>query len=376
MEFPLSSSGNYAHIYVHLPFCEVICHYCDFYTARAKGARHDDLFRALNKQAASVQEHLAPKLTALYFGGGTPSESPPQLLANFISLFRERFSSGTEITLEANPGNISESSVRVWKDAGITRLSIGIQSLDDTILKRVGRIHSAADALRATTLALKVFDNITIDLMYGIPGQNLTSSADDATKLTALGIQHISAYHLTLKNEHFLYSKLPGDEEALTQIENLARAVSERGFHHYEISNFSKRGFESKNNSNYWRGGPYLALGPSAHGYDGDKMRWKNISDWEKYITMVDSNSSIVEERETLTPAQKVLEFIFTGLRLETGVSFDEFERRNAYKLQEHKKNVIDALISEGLALSSDSHLVLSFRGRMLADSIVLKLVD
>ena len=365
----------YEHIYVHLPFCEVICHYCDFYTARAKEARHADLFTAIHKELTRYQQQLSPKLKAIYFGGGTPSVSPPELLHKFLDSLAPHIHTETEITLEANPTNVSQESVRLWKEAGINRISLGIQSLDDGLLKRLGRVHSALEAQKALGTCLGYIPNVSGDLIYAVPDQSIGAPAEAAKQMAQIGVKHLSAYHLTLDKDHFLYSKLPPSELAYAQIQTLQEGVGALGFEHYEVSNFAQSGYESRNNQNYWRGGPYLALGPSAHGYNGSNKRWRNIADWEKYIELAQSNNSCVAEEETLSLEQLRIEFIFTRLRTREGLDLTEFERRFSYDLREKNQTLLAEWEKSGLAILANSHLKLSFSGRMLADSMAEKLL-
>lgn len=364
---------SFAYIYVHLPFCEVICHYCDFYTARAKDARHEEFFQALNAEADAQIPKLAPQLKAIYFGGGTPSASPPQLIHQFLDKFHDRITPETEVTLEANPTNVTPELVRAWKAAGINRVSLGIQSLDDQILKRLGRVHTGKQALEALETCREVFDNVTGDLIYGVPGQTVDQPAEHALAMVAAGLRHVSAYHLTLEPTHFLHAKLPDGDFAWEQVKRLASALESRGFVHYEISNFGRPGYESKNNKNYWAGGAYLALGPSAHGFDGENTRWHNVADWEKYVSLAARGESVVAETENLTAEQRKIETIFTALRTSAGIDLGRFQalfgqdlRANPF-LQECEKR--------GLAKVTNGHFVLTFSGRMLGDEIARKLI-
>jgi oxygen-independent coproporphyrinogen-3 oxidase len=365
----------YRHIYVHLPFCDVICHYCDFYTARNKDARYDEFFAALGIEARLNLPKLTEPLEALYFGGGTPSAAPTALLAAFIEIFQPWIAPQTEITLEANPNNITEANLRAWQAMGINRLSLGIQSLDDVVLKRLGRTHGAEPARQALQLARKYIPNISGDLIYGVPGQAPNDPARDALSMAGLGLTHISAYHLTIPSNHFLHAKLPEDSFAWKQIEKVAAALAPLGFEHYEVSNFGKPGFQSKNNSNYWRGGPYLALGPSANGFDGEGTRWKNVADWEDYVARLERGESPVEETEYLTLEQRRIETLFTSLRTSKGLDLARFQREFGEDLLLRHASLFEALGKDGLGALANGRFVLTFAGRMLTDEIVRKLL-
>jgi oxygen-independent coproporphyrinogen-3 oxidase len=366
---------RYAHIYVHLPFCEVICHYCDFYTVRAKHARHEEFFAALGAEARAAAGKLAPELKALYFGGGTPSVSPPGLLKEFIELFRDRITPQTEVTLEANPLNVTEENARAWKVAGINRVSLGIQSLDDQRLKRLGRTHKGAQAREALEICVREFGNVSADLIYGVPDQPEDEPAEHAELMARAGAKHISCYHLTIPNSHFLFRKLPGDEFAWAQINRIHERLSQLGFGHYEASNFGLPGFESRNNLNYWRGGPYWALGPSAHGFNGSHQRWWNVADWEAYTYRLQRGESVVEEVEDLSEEQRKTEILFTGLRIAAGIEFHELSARLGYDFAARHEPLFRRWEKEGLGTLANGRFIPSFSGRMLADELARRLL-
>ncbi|RYZ94012.1 MAG: coproporphyrinogen III oxidase family protein, partial [Proteobacteria bacterium] len=314
-------------------------------------------------------------LQALYFGGGTPSVSPPHLLHAFIDLFRPHLSPDTEITLEANPANINAENVKAWKAAGINRVSLGVQSLDNPTLKRLGRVHSAESALDSIRLLSSEIKNVSADLIYGVPEQDKEIPAAHARLLAEAGATHVSAYHLTIPSSHFLHRRLPDDAYAWDQIELVAHALEEKGFRHYEVSNFGLPGKESRNNGNYWRGGPYLALGPSAHGFDGNNTRWKNVADWEAYVSRLKSGESPIEETEELTDEQRKIEVVFTSLRTLEGLDLTAFQTRFQTDQMSRHAAFLAKLQEEKLATLSNGKLVLTFRGRMLADEIAAKLL-
>jgi oxygen-independent coproporphyrinogen III oxidase len=370
-----SMSVSYPFVYTHFPFCDVICHYCDFYTARTKEADQSRFFEALKQEATIFLETHKPKLKALYMGGGTPSVSPLIELEKYLALFLPYLEPDAEVTLEANPNNIHPLSLSSWKSMGINRISLGVQSLEDKTLKRLGRTHSASEAQEAIRKIRAVFENTSADLIYGVPDTNLDSCVLDAKKLVDLGLNHISAYHLTLEPKHFLFSKLPKDEFAAEQILQLSDFLQKLGFDHYEFSNFAKPGFSSKNNSNYWRGGAYYALGPSAHGYDGKKTRWKNISDWQSYINKIHGDSSAVDSVEDLSLEQLQIERLFTSLRTKEGIDLARWKLDFGFMLEERRASILKKLEEEGLASLSKDRIVLTLKGRMLADEIVKKLL-
>jgi oxygen-independent coproporphyrinogen-3 oxidase len=364
---------SFEYVYVHLPFCEVICHYCDFYTARNKDARHEDLFAALHLELESYRSQLATTLKAIYFGGGTPGLSPTPLLKKFLGEFSSHINPETEITLEVNPNNVNREIVSAWREAGINRLSMGIQSLRDDLLKKLGRTHSGEDAMNALKLCAETFSNVSGDLIYGVPGQENSVPAEEAERMADLGLTHLSAYHLSLSPQHFLFSKLPEDNIAFEQIKLVSERLAQKGFEHYEISNFAKPGKESRNNSNYWHGGAYLALGPSAHGFDGNALRWHNIANWEEYCTRLQSGKSVIVEKENLSLEQRKIEYLFTRLRLQSGINLKEFETLFGVSLEKEKTALFEDLKKMGLGELGNGHFLPSFRGRMLGDELVQK---
>lgn len=367
--------GLYRHIYLHVPFCEVICHYCDFYTARTKEADFEKFFAALAAEARSVRHQLADQIHAIYFGGGTPSSAKPDQIRLILDLFRDRIGTDTEITLEANPRDITKANAIAWRDAGINRVSIGIQSLNGRILRRLGRAHSAEEAVAAIKICVETIGNVTGDLIYGVPGQATDEPANHAVMMAELGVKHFSAYHLTIPKEHFLFSSLPEDGIAFEQIQMVAERLAVYGFRHYEISNFGKPGYESQNNLNYWHGGPYLALGPSAHGFDGENVRWQNVANWNEYVSRIEMGNSPVETREILGPEQRMIEAVFTGLRLEEGLDVARIEKAYQCDLLGKKASIFRAWESEGVGKLSGGVFVPTFRGRMLADELARKLL-
>ncbi len=366
---------SYRHIYAHFPFCEVICHYCDFYTARAKEARQEDFFQALFLETEKALPHFTQPLSALYLGGGTPSVSPLDLLDRFLGLFQNHINSETEITLEANPTNINATSLAAWKKMGINRLSLGIQSLNDQRLKKLGRVHSAEMALNSLRLAREYFDNVNGDLIYGVPGQELEEPAQHGEQLVRAGATHISAYHLTLPQSHFLHSHLPADDFSWQQIDQLAQRLAPHGFEHYEVSNFALPGKASRNNSNYWQGGPYWALGPSAHGFDGKNSRWKNVADWQEYIRRIQAGECPIGEKELLSLEQRRIETLFTSLRTRKGLFLEGFQREFGEDIASRHGLFLQKLEKEGLGRLANGHFMLTFSGKMLTDEIVHKLL-
>jgi oxygen-independent coproporphyrinogen-3 oxidase len=355
---------------VHIPFCEVICHYCHFYTARtAEAPSQAAFFAALGKEA----ERALPEtdtLKAVYFGGGTPGASPPEEIAGFLERVKSRISPETEITLETNPSNVTPERARAWRQAGINRISLGVQSLDDATLKRLGRAHSAAQAREAVKACATEIPNLSCDLIYAVPEQPEGTPAQHALELHRLGARHLSLYHLTLEKEHFLHQSLPGDSFAWAQLRQVADNLQPLGFHHYEVASFGLPGAESVNNKNYWSGGPYLSFGPSAHGFDGNRERWSHVSDWREYIRRAEAGESTRAWTENLTAEQRRIEVILTSLRTAEGLDLDAFARDFGEDPRTTRSSSLARWAEDGLATLANGRLVLTFEGKMLADEI------
>lgn len=365
---------QFRYLYVHLPFCDVICHYCDFYTARNRDSDHERLFLSLESQLRKNLVFLAPKLNTIYFGGGTPGASPPYLVHKFLNLLRDHIDQNTEITLEANPNNLSNENLVAWKDAGINRLSVGVQSLNPQILKSLSRTHSAEQALVGISEARKLFPTVCADLMYAIPQQNIEEPSTHLLKLMEAGANHISAYHLTLRPKHFMLPKQPDDHFAFSQMQCLIDTAAGKNFEHYEITAFAPRGKESKHNSSYWNGNAYFALGPSAHGFDGKNFRWFNVKNWQEYCSRSEKGETAIESSEFLTREQLYIEKLFTRLRTREGLNINEINQSFGLDFEAFHAHVLKELLAGGFAHLEGGFFRLSFKGKMLADPIVSKL--
>ena len=316
-----------AGIYIHIPFCKQKCHYCNFFSV-ATLSRKDAFVAALLKEIELRKDYVKGEtVNTVYFGGGTPSLLNISDIALIIEHLAKHFNIDTqaEITLEANPDDISEEKAREWKTAAINRLSIGIQSFFDDDLHYLNRVHSAGQAHQAIDDVRNAgFDNLTIDLIYGIPGLTDEKWAKNLETFFSLNIPHLSAYSLTVEQKTPLAlliakGKYPPLDENLSirHFKMLLEQAKTHHFIHYEISNFAREGYYSKHNSLYWLGGNYLGLGPSAHSFNGSSRQW-NVSSISQYIQLDDYHTS-VEENEVLTPDQRYNEYVMTSLRTSWG---------------------------------------------------------
>jgi oxygen-independent coproporphyrinogen III oxidase len=316
-----------AGIYIHIPFCKQKCHYCNFFSV-ATLSKKDAFVAALLKEIEMRKDYLQGEtVNTVYFGGGTPSMLRIEDLGLMIEELKLHFDIDhlAEITLEANPDDITEEKAREWKKAGINRLSMGIQSFFDDDLHYLNRVHSAGQAIQAIEDVRNAgFENLTIDLIYGIPGLTDEKWSKNLETFFSLNIPHLSAYSLTVEQKTPLAMLIekgkypPVDEQqSVGHFRMLLEQAKAHDFIHYEISNFAKEGYYSKHNSLYWLGGNYLGLGPSAHSFNGHSRQW-NVSSISQYIQLDDYHTSI-EEKEVLTPDQRYNEYVMTSLRTSWG---------------------------------------------------------
>jgi oxygen-independent coproporphyrinogen-3 oxidase len=362
-----------AGIYIHIPFCRQACHYCNFHfstSLRYKNELIGALLKEVDLFAASSLPLSPEKVETIYFGGGTPSLCTKTELASILQQIKMTFpvDPAAEVTLEANPDDISEVSLPDWKEAGINRLSIGIQSFFEEDLRWMNRAHDAKQAFRSLELATQVFENITIDLIYGTPQLTDEKWKQNVQTALAFKIPHLSCYALTVEpktpldkliREHKSAAVDPGKQSE--QFLLLMQWLEEAGYEHYEISNFARPGFRSRHNSSYWKGKSYYGFGPSAHSFDGHS-RWWNVSNNNQYIESIDKGL-IPFEKEELTATQKANEHIMIALRTAEGIQADT-------ELLKKSKKYID----RGLMMIRNDRLVLTKEGKLLADGIAADL--
>ncbi len=365
-------------IYIHIPFCRQACHYCDFHFSTNTEIR-GDMVRALRSEITLRRNYLGGnQLDTIYFGGGTPSLLEPDEISSLLETIAQTHSIApdAEITLEANPDDLSVGRLRDLRTAGINRLSIGIQSFDDRILTLLNRVHSSQTAIQCVADARDAgFDNISIDLIYAIPGLSPENWEHTLQQAIELRTQHISAYTLTIEEKTTFGNWLkkgrmtPVDELlAASQMENLVATLSAAGYRHYEISNFAIPGFESRHNIGYWKGEPYLGIGPSAHSYD-EHTRQHNIENNYLYVRAIQENR-IPAEAEQLTRSERINEYILTTLRTDAGCDLGFLKTRFGYDVAVTHAGYLDRLKTDTLVEIRDNRLILTEAGRLLADQI------
>ena len=366
-----------AGIYIHIPFCKQACFYCNFHFATSL-RRKNELVAALLSEMELRTEYLKDEhIETIYFGGGTPTLLPPADHAALIEKIHDTFkiSPNAEVTLEANPDDISKEKLKAWKEAGINRLSIGIQSFFEEDLKWMNRAHTAEQAVSSLQSAIKQFDNITIDLIYGIPMLTNEKWSKNVGRATLEGVVHLSCYALTVEQKTPLYKLIKEQKTAdidpdkqSEQFLLLMQWTEDAGYEHYEISNFAKPGFRSRHNSSYWQRSKYLGIGPSAHSFNGKSRQW-NVSNNNIYIDSIEKGI-IPYEKETLSDTQQLNEYIMTSLRTMDGLNLKQVKDVFGHKLRTGSRKFIE----RGLMVEESDHLKLTREGKLLADGIAAEL--
>jgi len=409
-------------IYIHIPFCVKKCLYCDFTSFTPGAIPEDEYIRALIKEMKSRKgEGQDNVVETIYFGGGTPSLFSPKSIETILGAISTNFKivpphptsfdavrpelvEGVnrsqdrplpqverEITLEVNPGTINMGKLKGYRDAGVNRLSIGVQSLNDGILTTLGRIHNRQQALGAYEDAREAgFDNIGIDLIHSIPGESLSDWKRELKEVVLLGPEHISAYSLTIEEGtpfHCQLQKgllpLPTEETQVDMLLTTEEVLGKAGYEHYEVSNYALPGFRSRHNQIYWKGGEYLGLGVSAHSYIsgqwsvvcGQRIRTANSSNLEEYFRLINEKGNAVIEEEVLTKEKAMGEAVFLGLRMLEGIDLTEFEKRFGVTIEATYPDAVIELTEKGLLEITQGHLRLTKQGLLLLNDVSLRFV-
>jgi oxygen-independent coproporphyrinogen-3 oxidase len=357
------------HLYVHIPFCARICPYCAFYKERADSAQTQRFCEALVQEVESLTGWFRIETQTIFFGGGTPTALTTAQLEFLLAGFRERLNLSRliEWTVEANPGSVSPRKAALLREMGVNRISLGVQSWDDELLKLLGREHNAVQAEASFQVFREAgFTNMSIDLMFGLPGQTLAQWEADLEKTIALRPDHISTYCLTYEEDtEFFLRQAKGEfredpESDARFLESAMRMLESAGFEHYEISNYVRPGFASAHNRGYWAGHDYLGIGPSAFS-TVDLTRWQNVCDYRAYSDRVLAGASAIASTEILTPEMKRAEKIALSLRTGSGIASEELRQW---------PNESREFIDLGLLREVGGHFVLTPRGKLLADSV------
>ena len=369
-------------LYVHVPFCAQKCEYCAFFSEAAKGETVNRYVDALMREMELVAADLKPM--TIFFGGGTPSLLNLRQWENVLTAMqRLNLSRAAEWTVECNPATVSLEKAKLLRDGGVNRISMGVQSLDANLLDRLGRVHSRAMVFKSfDTLRAAGFDNVNIDLMFAIPGQTMEIWKETLAEAVTLGSEHLSCYEVIYEEDTPLYQQLQArefdvDEElACAMYEELLQAASANGFHQYEIANFARnlslvRGEipdrACRHNVNYWRGGSFYGLGPSAAGYVRG-VRTKNWSNTTLYCEQLERGQRAIESREELKPLSRAGELAAFGLRMNAGWPLVEFKQRTGFELNEEWKAEIAQMLDLGYASLDETKFQLTPRGLRYAD--------
>lgn len=372
-----------AGIYIHIPFCAKQCAYCDFHFSTTYGPYRAQMLECLEKELwMRSQSPPDEPIETLYFGGGTPSLLSGEEVARLIEQTKLAFRCVElkEVTLECNPDDCSEENLRSWKAAGVNRLSIGIQSFTETQLEWMNRTHSAQEGMEALGRARDAgFDLLTVDLMYGLPDLTLDLWQQQLEQVIALGVEHVSAYCLTVEERTPLAKWVksgkihpPGADQQSEQFECLVRTLAAAGFEQYEISNFARNKRYSMHNTSYWTGNQYVGIGPSAHGFDGVSRVW-NVANNQQYMRRI-AEGELPETREVLTGYDRFNELLLVGLRTQWGTDKSKLlalltPSNDWWKNLERWKQ-------SGHLLETETHYILTPEGRLLADGIASDLFE
>lgn len=371
-------------LYIHVPFCERKCIYCDFYSMENLSPM-DDFIDALRREIGLYAEHgKGEEVETIFFGGGTPSLLPPATIGGILTLLHSTFHirPDAEITMEANPGTVDRVKLKEYRDAGVNRMSFGVQSFFEEDLKFLGRIHTVDEAYAAFDDARTAgFTNLGIDLIYALPHQTPERWKENLKKVVTLGVPHISAYSLIIEENTPLIrmvrsgqvSPLPAETEA-AMYEQTMKFLAENGFGHYEVSNYSRPGWESRHNRNYWNHSNYLGFGPSAHSFWNGR-RWWNFANLSTYINKLQGGIEPLAGEETLSREELFEEAIMLGFR-SGGIDTEEIRIKYGVNLiRSGRINIIDELVTAGLAVQWDHRITLTDKGYLLCDEISERVV-
>lgn len=366
-----------AGIYIHIPFCKQACFYCDFHFSTSL-KKKEEMLHCLKKEIALRKEELkGEKVETIYFGGGTPSVLNTSEIDNLIATVYHHFDviENPEVTLEANPDDLSEEKIIELSKTVINRLSIGVQSFFEKDLKLMNRAHNASEAKKCLNIATQYFNNISVDLIYGIPDCSNKDWEENVKTALDFGISHISSYALTVEPKTALESliakgeiKNVDDVKAEEQFQILTKTLKKEGFIHYELSNFGKENYFSKNNSSYWLGKSYLGIGPSAHSFNGKQRSW-NVRNNTHYIKAI-LEDKLPIERETLSKTDRYNEYVMTGLRTVWGVSLEKIKNDFGDDFLNYLEKLSNRFIIEDLLYIENKTLKTTQKGKFLADGI------
>ena len=369
-------------IYIHIPFCKSKCFYCDFNSY----ANHEELVDvyvdALKKEINSANDNRV--VPSIYIGGGTPSYIDGKYIAEILELIRAKFNVSTdaEITIEANPGTVDRNKLNIYKDYGVNRISFGLQTCQDKLLKSIGRIHTFEEAKSGYLLARECgFSNISLDLMFGLPGQSMDDLRYSLERIIELNPEHISTYSLKVE-ENTVFGKQQREGKLILPDEDLERKMYYSiknelkivGYEHYEISNFAKKSYQSRHNNSYWEGQDYLGFGAGASSLYNN-LRYSNEGDIRKYIDKISNNEQFYEIEEILDEKAKLSEAMILGLRKLKGVSKIDIKEKLGYDILEVYSDEITKLLRLGLLIQEGDRIRLTDKGLDLANQVFMEFI-
>lgn len=372
-------------VYIHIPFCQHRCYYCDFNTYALQGQPVDAYLAALEREMERTVAETPPELIeTIFIGGGTPTVLEPEQLKRLFGAISRCFpdrADNLEFTMEANPGTVDPRKLEVMREGGVNRISFGVQSFDNRLLQEIGRIHRTDDVYRSVEEARKAgFDNLSIDLMFGLPRQTLRQVKDSVARALELNLEHYSLYSLKVEENtlfYTLYQKgklpLPDEEEEAEMYETIIDTLSAAGYVHYEVSNFARPGYESRHNMQYWMNRCYYGIGAGAHGYVGG-VRRENIRGVRDYIAAAEKGLPVAEQAVVSEP-EAMEDFMMVGLRLLRGVSNEQFEEQFGRRMEDVFGEELESLLSQGLLERTMDGYRLTRRGLFLGNEVFSRFI-
>lgn len=366
--------------YIHIPFCEHICHYCDFNKVFLKGQPVDEYLDSLEKEIKLTMDKYGEQtLSTIFVGGGTPTSLSASQLERLCGIINTELQQhqGIEYTFEANPGDLTEDKLKALYEGGVNRLSFGVQSFNNELLQRIGRTHKAEDVFSSIEAAKKIgFNNISVDLMYSLPGQTLEDFKDTLKTAFTLDIQHYSGYSLIIEPKTVFYNLMrkgklptPGEDVEASMYGVLMEEMTSHGFQQYEISNFAKPGFKSRHNLTYWNNEQYFGFGAGSHGYLAGN-RYSNYGPLKKYMQPLEQGEFPLMHEQKVSLVEKMEEELFLGLRKNQGVSLTSFEEKYNNNVLQLFENEIKGLTNRGLIEIQGEYLKLTDKGRFLGNEV------
>ena len=372
-------------VYIHMPFCKKKCHYCDFVSFAGMDDWIDEYIDFLLMEMNWYKPYLKDySIKTLFIGGGTPSYVDGKYIKRLIEFIRENYNAENveEITIEANPGTLNREKLILYKEAGVNRISLGAQSLNDRLLKTIGRIHTSEDVVESIRLIKALgFDNINVDLMFGLPNQTVADCISTLEVVVDLGVEHISYYSLILEENTPISRwyeegkiKLPDDELDRMMYHEGVKFLKSKGFKHYEISNFCKPGFECKHNLFYWQIRPYMGFGIAAHS-NVEKNRFSNYTSFNDYFSSLKEDKAPINVAEYIDSNMEMAEYMIMGLRLIDGIDKDDFRSRFGKNIEDVYGHVIDKYVREGLLEENSNNVKFTEKGLDLSNIVYVDIL-